>query len=145
MSQRNRGSEITAQVLVDGDLKGGSWTKVLDFELSPKQDVTETGFLGELEDDHDFQHMGYDFSFTCQEIDQKLRDVMLDLVAREQARAAYPAIQIVITIKHRAGQNGQEVMVLENCVMKFDSISWSNKKDYVTTKISGKCKTVARQ
>lgn len=145
MSQRNRGSETTVQVIIDGDLKNGSWAKVTDFELTPKQEVTETQFLGELEDDHDFFHAGYSYSMTCQELDAKLRDVLLDFVSREQARAAYPSIQIVVTIKHRAGQDATEVLVLGECVFKFDSLSIGGKKDFLNTKISGMCKTVDRQ
>lgn len=145
MSQRNRGSETTIQVIVDNDLKGGSWAKVLDWNISPKQEVSETGFQGETEDDYDFSHHGYGFDMSLQETDQKLRDVMLDLVAREQAKAAYPDIQIVLTIKHRAGQNPTETLVCENVKFKFDSISSGAKKDFVNTKISGSFKTLTRQ
>lgn len=143
MSQRTRGSETTVQVLIDGDLKSGSWGKVLDWNITPKQEVSETGFQGELEDDYDFSHHGYGFDMSLQELDKKLRDVLLDLVAREQARAAYPDVQIVITIKHRAGET--ETLVLENVVFKFDSLSSAAKKDFVQTKISGMYKTMSRQ
>jgi len=143
MSQRTRGSETTVQVLIDGDLKTGSWAKVLDWSIAPKQDVQETGFQGELEDDYDFSHHGYGFDMSLQELDKKLRDVLLDLVSREQARAAYPDIQIVITIKHRAGET--ETLVLENVVFKFDSIASAAQKDFIQTKISGSFKTMTRQ
>jgi hypothetical protein len=143
MSQRTRGSEVTLQVLIDGDLKNGSWAKVLDWTISPKQDIQETGFQGELEDDYDFAHHGYGFDFALQELDKNLRDVLLDFVAREQARAAYPDIQIVLTIKHRAGST--ETLVLENVKFKFDSIASAAKKDFINTKISGMFKTMTRQ
>ncbi len=145
MSQRTRGSESTAQVIIDGDLKNGSWAKVLDWSFSPRQDVTETGFVGNLEDDLDFMHNGYDFEMSLQEIDRKLRDVLLDLVAREEARAAYPDVQIVLTLRHRAGNDGTETLVFENVKFKFDSIGSGSKKDYITTKISGKFKKLSRQ
>lgn len=144
MSQRTRGSETTVQVVIDGDLKGGSWAKVLDWTISPKQDVQETGFQGELEDDYDFSHHGYGLDLTLQELDQKLRDVLLDLVAREQARTAYPDVQIVLTIKHRANTPA-ETLVLENVVFKFDSITSGSKKDFLTTKLSGMFRTLTRQ
>lgn len=143
MSQRTRGSEVTAQVIIDGDLKNGSWAKVTEWSITPRQEVQETGFMGELEDDLDFMHHGYDFDMSFQELDQKLRDVLLDLVSREQARSAYPDVQITLTIKHRAGSPG-ETLVLENCVFKFDSITGASKKDFVATKISGKFKTLSR-
>lgn len=145
MSQRTRGSETTAQVVIDGDVKNGSWAKVLEWTISPKQEVSETGFQGELEDDYDFQHHGYGFDMSFQELDQKLRDVLLDFVAREQARAAYPAIQIVLTIKHRAGNAPTETLVFENVVFKFDSIQSAAKKDFLNTKISGNFRILSRQ
>jgi hypothetical protein len=145
MSQRVRGSETTVQVIVDGDLKTGSWAKVLDWNIAPKQSIEETGFQGELEDDYDFSHHGYGFDISLQELDQKLRDVLLDLVAREEARAAYPDVQIVLTIKHRAGQSPTETLVWENVKFKFDSIGSGSKKDYVSTKISGSFKKLSRQ
>ena len=144
MSQRNRGSEATAQVIVDGDLKSGSWAKVTTWTITPRQEVSETGFQGELEDDLDFSHHGFDFDMEFQEIDGKLRDVLIDLVNREKARSRYPDIQIVLTIKHRAGQDASETLMLENVVLKFDSISSSSKKDFVSTKISGKFKDLSR-
>lgn len=145
MSQRTRGSETTVQVVVDGDLKGGSWAKVLEWSVTPKQEVSETGFQGELEDDYDFSHHGYGFDMSLQELDRKLRDVLLDFVAREQARSAYPDVQIVLTIKHRAGQDATETLVWENVKFKFDSIASAAKKDFVNTKISGSFKTMTRQ
>lgn len=145
MSQRTRGSETTVQVILDGDLKNGSWAKVLDWNITPKQEVSETGFQGELEDDYDFAHHGFGIDLSLQEIDQKLRDVLLTLVSREKARAAYPDIQIVITIKHRAGQNPTETLVCENVVFKFDSISSAAKKDFVNTKLSGMFKELSHQ
>ena len=144
MSQRTRGSETTAQVIIDGDVKNGSWAKVLEWTISPKQEVSETGFQGELEDDYDFMHHGYGFDMSFQELDGKLRDVLLLFVAREQARAAYPDIQIVITIKHRAG-TPTETLVLENVKFKFDSLQSAAKKDFLNTKISGNFQQLSRQ
>lgn len=145
MSQRTRGSETTVQVIIDGDLKGGSWAKVLDWNITPKQSIEETGFQGELEDDYDFSHHGYGFDMSLQELDQKLRDVLLDFVNREKARSSYPDIQIVITIKHRAGQNPTETLVLEGVKFKFDSIASASKKDFINSKISGSFKDLSRQ
>lgn len=144
MSQRNRGSEVTAQVILDGDLLKGSWAKVLEWNISPRQEISETGFMGEIEDDLDFSHHGYDFDMSFQEIDGKLRDVLIQFVALEQSRGRYPDVQIVLTLKHRAGQDGSETLVLENVKFKFDSISGASKKDFINTKISGKFKVLSR-
>jgi hypothetical protein len=144
MSQRTRGSETTAQIIIDGDVKNGSWAKVLEWSITPKQEVSETGFQGEIEDDYDFTHHGYGFDMSFQELDGKLRDVLLLFVAREQARAAYPDIQIVLTVKHRAG-TPTETLVWQNVKFKFDSIQSAAKKDFVNTKISGNFQELSRQ
>lgn len=143
MSQRTRGSETTLQVIIDGDLKTSSWAKILDWNITPKQEIQETGFQGELEDDYDFSHHGYGIDFSLQELDDSLRVVLYDFVSREEARSAYPDIQIVITIKHRA--NKTETIVCENVVFKFDSLSSAAKKDFVQTKISGMFKKMSNQ
>lgn len=143
MSQRTRGSETTLQVIIDGDLKTSSWAKVLDWTITPKQEIQETGFQGELEDDYDFSHHGYGIDFSLQELDNSLRTVLLDFVSREEARAAYPDIQIVITIKHRA--SATETITCENVKFKFDSLASSAKKDFVQTKISGMFKKLSRE
>lgn len=143
--QRTRGSEVTAQVIIDGDLQGGSWAKVLEWDITPRQTVSETGFQdGQLEDELDFQHMGFDFTMQFQEIDGTLRDVLFTFVNRETLRAAYPEVQIVLTIKARAGQAPPETLIMENVVFKFDSIKGASKKDFIATNISGKFKILSR-
>jgi hypothetical protein len=87
MSQRIRGKECTIQVVVDGDLKGGTFAKVTEFTLTPRTEIVETPFLGEIEDDLDIIHKGYDFSFQTQSQDSKAIKLLLAIVNRERARA----------------------------------------------------------
>lgn len=142
MSQRIRGQEATVQIIVDGDVKSGTFSKVTDFSLDPRMDVNETDFLGEVETDLDVQHHGFDFQFTLQEQDDKTHDLLVLIVEREQARERHPSINIVVTFNYRAG-NGSQTIVLENCFMKLDSLSIGGRKDYITNRWSGKCKTIS--
>lgn len=142
MSQRIRGQEATIQIVVDGDVKNGTFAKVTDFNLTPRTDVMETSFLGELEDDLDIQHHGFDFDYSLQEQDKKSHQLLMDIVAREVARTRHPAINIVVTFAYRAGEPAQTI-VLQNCFMKLDGISIGGRKEYVGNKWSGKCKTIA--
>lgn len=142
MSQRIRGQEATVQIIVDGDVKSGTFSKVTDFSLDPRMDVNETDFLGEVETDLDVQHHGFDFQFTLQEQDDKTHDLLVLIVEREQARERHPSINIVVTFNYRAG-NGAQTIVLENCFMKLDSLSIGGRKDYITNRWSGKCKTIS--
>jgi hypothetical protein len=142
MSQRIRGQEATIQVVVDGDVKTGSFSKVSDFSLDPRTDIQETDFLGEIETDLDIQHHGYDFSFTLHEQDKKTHDLLFDIVTREQNRVRHPAVNIVVSFAYRAGEP-MSTIVLENCFMKMDTLSIGGRKEYITNKFSGKCKTIA--
>lgn len=140
-SKRIRGQEATVQIVVDGDVKGGSFSKVTNFNLAPRQDVTETDFLGELESDLDFQHHGYDFDFEIHEMDNKVRRLLLDLVAREKARQPQPTINVVVTFAYQAGTPAS-TMVIQSAKIKLDSLSIGGRKEFVSNKISGKAKTV---
>ena len=143
MSQGIRGKECTVQVVIDGDLKGGTFAKVAEFNLTPRQEISETDFLGEVESDLDINHKGYDFSFTTQAQDNKALKLLLDIVARERARVAHPSINVVVTFEYRSATEPAEVIVLENCFLKHDSTSIGGGSDYVTHAWSGKCKTIS--
>lgn len=143
MSQRIRGKEATVQVVVDGDLKGGTFAKVTEFTLTPRTELVETGFLGEVEDDLDINHKGYDFSFATHAQDSKALKLMLDIVARERARTAHPAINVVVTFEYRSALEPAQTIVLETCFMKLDSTGIGGASDYVQHSWSGKCKTVS--
>jgi hypothetical protein len=142
MSQRIRGQEATVNIIVDGDLKGGSFAKVTNFNLSPRTDITETPFLGEVEDDLDIQHHGHDFDFEIHQQDGKAVDVLKLIVSREENRLPHPAVNILVTLKHRDVSTPATKLVLQGCFMKADSLSIGGRKDFVTMKFSGKCKTV---
>lgn len=141
MSQRIRGQEATVQVIVNGDLKGGSFARVTDFNLTPRTEIQETDFLGETETDLDIAHHGYDFDFTIQEEDTKARDFLLQIVLAEQNHEAHPAVNVVVTFSYRTGTTS--TIVLQSCFMKLDSLAVGGRKDFVTNKFSGKCKELA--
>lgn len=141
MSQRIRGQEATVQVIVNGDLKGGSFARVTDFNLTPRTEIMETDFLGETETDLDIAHHGYDFDFTIQEEDSKARDFLMDIVLAEQNHQAHPTVNVVVTFTYRTGTSS--TIVLQSCFMKLDALSIGGRKDFVTNKFSGKCKEIA--
>lgn len=143
MSQRIRGQEVTIQVVIDGSIKAGSLAQVMEFQLNPRTDITETPFLGEIEDDLDIMHHGYDFEFTVHEKDGTVRDILLDIVAREQDRTAHPAVNVVVTYAYRAGTASKSI-VLENCFLKVDRMDIGGRKEYVSNRFSGKCKTISK-
>ena len=73
-AERIRGQEDAVKIIIDGVPMTGSWTKVMDFEETPQDELTRTGFAGQPTDDIDENHNGYDISFTLQVLDSKLMD-----------------------------------------------------------------------
>lgn len=143
MSQRIRGQEATVQVIVDGNLQAGSFTKVMNFNLTPRQDLQETPFLGEVEDDLDIMHHGYDFDFEIHHQDSKAYAVLQTIVERERDHLAHPNINVVVTIAYRSLTEPALTFVLEKCFMKVDNYNFGGRKEYVTSKFTGKCKVVS--
>jgi hypothetical protein len=143
MSQRIRGQEATITVLIDGDMKLGSFAKVMSLNLTPRTDLAETPFIGELEDDLDIQHHGFDFDFEIHNQDSSAYDLLAAIVSREQDRLPHPAINIVVTLAFRSLTEPSVTFVMENCFLKMDSLGIGGRKDYITSKFSGKCKTLA--
>ncbi len=142
MSQRIRGQEATIQIVVDGNVKKGTFTKVTSFNLTPRTEISETPFLGEIQDDLDIQHHGYDFDFEVHQEDRTAYDLLQTIVDREANRTAHPNVNIVVTMAYRSLEDPAVTFVMEQCVMKMDSMGFGGRKEYVAAKFSGKCKVV---
>lgn len=142
MSQSIRGKNANIQIVVDGDLKGGSFAKVTNFNLKPRQDIDETGFIGESEDELTFNHKGWDFSFTTHEWDPRLIRLILDIVARDRAREAHPSINVVVTTEYYSSSEPSITVVMENCKLMMDGRDIGGANDFITCAIQGKCKIV---
>lgn len=142
MSQRIRGQEATIQVIVDGNLQAGSFTKVMNFNLTPRTDLVDTPFLGEVEDDLDIQHHGYDFDFEIQHQDSKAYTLLQQIVQNEQQHLAHPNVNVVVTIAYRSLTEPALTFVLEQCFIKLDNYTFGGRKEYVNSKFTGKCKVV---
>ena len=140
MSYRQRGQEITVRIAVDGSTKRGSFFKVTEWTTTPRTDLVEESFLGELEDDLDIQHHGFDFSFTVQIQDQEVLDFLAAVVARE--RTAKPHPDITITVLHRFREPGatNHVEVFHDVFLKVNEFGFSGRKEYTTASFEGKAK-----
>lgn len=141
MSLRIRGQETFVQLVVDGQLLAGSFSKVENFKVTPRADLTDTGFLGETEDEPDVMHHGYDFSFSMHEQDNAAFDVWDAIVADLAAGTALPQIDVLVIKKYRDPGVKAVTHTYQKCVMKLDSQDHGSRKDYVKSTFSGKCKT----
>lgn len=140
MSLRTRGQEATLRITVDGETQDGSWFKVKDFSATPRQDLTEEDYLGELESDLDIQHHGFDLNFSVDIQDRKVMDFLTDVVSREQSQLAHPVITINVIYAFR-GNNGNAVAEsYYDVFLKVNENSIGGRKEYITASFEGKCK-----
>ncbi len=140
MSARIRGQEITARLTLDGQPLGGSFFKITEFTTTPRDDLTEEPFLGELEDDLDYMHHGWDFSFTTQIDDHQTIDFLTEIITREQNARPHPAITLTIFYTFRERTALSRTIVYRNVFLKVGEEGFSGRKDFVTNSFEGKAK-----
>jgi hypothetical protein len=141
MSNRIRGQETTLQVVVNGQIQGRSFAKVENFKWSPRQDLSDSSFLGETEDEPDIMHHGYDFSFSIHEEDNSaVEQVLLQVVNTLTAGVQQPDITLTFIKRYRDPAMGTKTLVFPKCKLKLDSQEMGSRKDYLKSSFSGKCR-----
>ncbi len=137
MALRIRGQEATIRIIVDGNERDGSFHKLENFKLTPKDENPTTDFLGEKVSSGDYRHDGYEFAFTTHEEDKKILDLHALQVANEEASLPPPDITIIVITKYRDPANPSVTVSMEECVMKLDDRDAGGRKDYVKNAFSG--------
>lgn len=140
MSLRQRGQEITVRIAVDGVVQPGSFFKVTEWTTTPRTDIVEEPFLGELEDDLDIQHHGFDFAFTVQVQDPTVLNFLSTIVDREQSAQQHPDISITVIHVYREPGAANQVEVFHDVFLKLNEMGFSGRKEYVTGSFEGKAK-----
>ena len=140
MSLRQRGQEVTVRIAVDGVVQPGSFFKVTEFTTTPRTDINEESFLGELEDDLDIQHHGFDFSFSVQIQDEVVLDFLTTIVDREQFALQHPSIAITVIHIFREPGARNQVEVFHDVFLKLNEQGFSGRKEYTTASFEGKAK-----
>lgn len=140
MSLRIRGQEVTVRVVVDGEVQPGSFFKVTEFTTAMRTDINEEPFLGELEDDLDIQHHGFDFSFTVQNEDAATLEFLSTIIGREQNAEQHPDITLTVIYNYREPGVQDRVEVFHDVFLKVNEQSFGGRKEYVTTSLEGKAK-----
>jgi hypothetical protein len=139
MSLFQRGEEVTLTFNVDGVTQVGSFLKVKNFKVDPRQDIPEVPSLGEDEDDLDFQHHGFSFSFDVYNVDKAALLFLQKIVARELAHQEHPLILVTATHKYRNGTSATEHLH-GDLKLKVNTHNMGGRKENVMTSFEGKCK-----
>lgn len=140
MSARIRGQEVSARFSVDGQPQTGSWHKLTDFTVTPRAEIMETDFIGEDRSDLDFHHHGFDISFSVQNQDAKTLEFLSTLVDRQDQRSPHPNIVMTVIYSFREPGVRDKAEVYQDLFLKVDEFGFGGRKEYVTTRFSGKAK-----
>lgn len=138
MSERLRGLEVVVRFSSEGQLLGGTFVKITDFTITPRDELPEADFIGEDESDIDYRHDGFDFSGSLQELDAATRAYLSTLVFNHEQHIAPPDVTMMVIYGYRTSQQVTETY--RKCRMKIDEIAIPGRKEYVTSKLSGKCR-----
>lgn len=146
MSARIRGQEAFVSFSVAGlGLLGGSFAKVKDFTYTPRQDLVEASYIGETFDDLDIQHHGFDFSFTVDEEDSSSLDYLRQVLENEENNVAPSTVTVTVQLAYREAGLQASLLTFSDVVMKVSEMSFSGRKDYVSTSYEGKAKRLSIQ
>ena len=140
MSARIRGEEVSVRITVDGQRQEGSFFKATEFTVRPRQDIYEDDFLGESETDLDFQHHGFDFSFTVHNEDAATLDYLNSIIDRDINHQRHPDIVVTVLYSYRKPGVGGRAEVYHDCFLKVSEQGFKGRKERVTTTFEGKCK-----
>lgn len=140
MSARIRGQEIAVRFTLGGEPLGGSFLKLTEFTATPRTDINEEPFLGELEDDLDIQHHGWDFSFTVQIDDHQTIDFLNEIVRREQNAIKHPSITMTVFYTFREPTAKARTVIYRDVFLKVTEEGFGGRKDFVTNGFEGKAK-----
>jgi hypothetical protein len=140
MSSRIRGQEATIRVAVDGQIQAGSFFNVKDFSQTPRSDITEMDYLGQDETDLDFQHHGFDLSFSVDNEDSLTLEFLETIVTRERAHQRHPDITVMVIYAFRERGVRNKVDVFHDVFLKVGEVGAGGRKEYISTKFEGKAK-----
>jgi hypothetical protein len=140
MSQRTRGQEVTIRISVDGQIQQGSMFKVTDFTVTPRTDLNEADFLGELESDIDIQHHGFDLSWSIQDEDGVPIDLLSLIIDRERTHQKHPDVTITVIHTYRKSGERPRIEVFHDVFIKENEAGFSGRKEYNTHGYEAKAK-----
>ncbi len=136
---RIRGQEVTIKVAVDGEPQKGTWAKVKDFTVTPRTEIVEEEYLGELLTDLDKIHNGFDLSFSVDMQDSALIDFLSQEISGDANQDALRSVTITVLYAFRDGSAPVGETYFD-AVLKVADQSFGGRQEYVSYSIEGKAK-----
>lgn len=131
-----KGANVTVALIIDGVQQVGSFAKCESFEESPDADIVKSSYLGQAEDDADFQHHGWDLKFTIAETDDSAARAYDKIVAAAAAGRALPSISLMVITTYPDPSKLPATDIYTGIVLKKDSRNVSGKKEMIKNTFS---------
>lgn len=144
MPARLRGKEALIRIGV-ADSNGimvpqtGTFFKVKDFRVTERSDLVEEDFIGEKKTDLDYDHHGWDGSFSTQMLDAAGLDFVTQVTQRDEDELEHPDIVVMVEYAFRDGQLPVRE-VYSSVVMKMSENAIGGRKEYITHSFEFKAK-----
>ncbi len=145
MSLKIRGQEVTIRINIEDPAgaivpQTGSFLKMKDFTATTRSDLAEEDYLGENETDIDFQHHGFDFTFTVDNQDARTLEYLSNIIDRERNQQRPPVITLTVLYTYREPGEGAAIEVYHDVFLRVNEQGFSGRKDNITTSFEGKAK-----
>jgi len=144
MSLKTRGEEavvnISSNVSGVNQTLSGTMFKVRDFTATPRTEIKEDDYLGELETDLDIQHHGWDIGFTVDTTDDAAMRYTDGVIAAEDEHRAHPNNTVTVIYTFREPGVRGKIAVFTGVFLKQDEETIGGRKEIIRGKFSGKCK-----
>lgn len=134
---KTRGEEALVKFSSDGEV---FTFKVRDFTATPRTEIKEDDYLGELETDLDIQHHGWDLGFSADTVDSQMMQYTDNVIAAEDAHTAHPDNTLVVIYTFREPNVQGKIAVFHGVFLKQDEETIGGRKEVIKGKFSGKCK-----
>lgn len=140
MSLKLRGEEVLVRISSDDTRLTGSLLKVKSFVATPRTDLTEQEYLGELESDLDIQHHGWDLKLMFDTTDDAAMKYTESVIQAEEDHTAHPNNTITVIYTFREPGTRGKIAVFHGVFLKQDEENVGGRKEIVTGSFSGKAK-----
>lgn len=98
-----RAKEANAQITVDGQRLGGSFSTIYDLDITPDVTIEKKRFPGMKRAVGDFDLKGFGLKFKTQKRDHSWRALQLKFEQADKNGTPFPVVSIAITYSYRDG------------------------------------------
>lgn len=139
MAQRIKGQEISLMLVVGGQAQS-TLTAIRSFEVTPKLEKKQEGYLGETTDRYDEVFQGCDFRMEYHYEDDAGLKLIEAIIERAARRTPGVQVNIKATLNFPSGR--RKLVILQDAFFGNLPFGFSSRTEYGTLSVDGSCSNV---